>query len=280
MRPYLITLGALLMCLLASCGGRQAGQTENELSADSVQSADTLTADTIADVLIEAPMPKAADELFDDFIFNFAASRKLQMERINFPLPVTDGDEQELLRRSDWHTEHFFMQQGFYTLLFDTEKSMEAVKDTTVQHVVVEKILLDEDRVTQYVFDRIRGTWKMTSIHRLPVNETVNASFLSFYHRFASDKEFQMESLTETVTFVGPDPDDDFSEMEGVITPDTWEAFAPELPSELFYNITYGKNHEEGDSKVFVLRGIANGFELQMNFKRKGDKWKLTKLIT
>ncbi len=89
-----------------------------------------------------------------------------------------------------------------------------------------------------------------------------------------------MESLTETVTFVGPDPDDDFSEMEGVITADTWEAFAPELPSDLFYNITYGKNQEEGDSKVFVLRGIANGLELQMTFKRKGDKWKLTKLIT
>ena len=280
MRPYLITLGALLLCLLASCGGRQAAQTENELSADSIQSADTTAADTIADVLIETPMPKAADELFDDFIFNFAASRKLQMERINFPLPVIDGDDRELLRRGDWHTEHFFMQQGFYTLLFDTEKSMEAVKDTTVQHVVVEKILLEEDRVTQYVFDRIRGTWKMTSIRRIPVNETVNASFLSFYHRFASDKEFQMESLTETVTFVGPDPDDDFSEMEGVITADTWEAFAPELPSDLFYNITYGKNQEEGDSKVFVLRGIANGFELQMTFKRKGDKWKLTKLIT
>ena len=280
MRPYLITLGALMLCLLASCGSRQAGQTEDKSSVDSIQSADTTAADTIADVLIEAPMPKAADELFDDFIFNFAASRKLQMERINFPLPVTDGDEQELLKRSDWHTEHFFMQQGFYTLLFDTEKSMEAVKDTTVQHVVVEKILLDEDRVTQYVFDRIRGTWKMTSIHHLPVNETVNASFLSFYHRFACDKEFQMESLTETVTFVGPDPDDDFSEMEGVITADTWEAFAPELPSDLFYNITYGKNQEEGDSKVFVLRGIANGLELQMTFKRKGDKWKLTKLIT
>ncbi len=89
-----------------------------------------------------------------------------------------------------------------------------------------------------------------------------------------------MESLTETVTFVGPDPDDDFSEMEGVITADTWEAFAPELPADLFYNIIYGKNQEEGDSKVFVLRGIANGFELQLTFKRKGDKWKLTKLIT
>ena len=77
MRPYLITLGALLLCLLASCGGRQAAQTENELPADSIQSADTTAADTIADVLIETPMPKAADELFDDFIFNFAASRKL-----------------------------------------------------------------------------------------------------------------------------------------------------------------------------------------------------------
>lgn len=33
-------------------------------------------------------MPKAADELFDDFLFNFAASRKLQRQRVHFPLPV------------------------------------------------------------------------------------------------------------------------------------------------------------------------------------------------
>ena len=68
--------------------------------------------------------------------------------------------------------------------------------------------------------------------------------------------------------------------MEGIITPDTWEAFAPELPSKMIYNIIYGHPKHEGNSKIFVLRGIANGFELEMTFYRKKNNWKLVKLTT
>jgi hypothetical protein len=103
---------------------------------------------------------------------------------------------------------------------------------------------------------------------------------LEFYSRFSTDKEFQEESLSETIQFEGPDPDDDFARMEGVITPDTWEAFAPELPQKMIYNIIYGQPRPEGNRKVFVLRGIANGMELEMTFVRKNDTWKLTKLNT
>ena len=53
--------------------------------------ADTVTADTLETLISETPMPKAADELFDDFIFNFAANRKLQLARIKFPLAVENG---------------------------------------------------------------------------------------------------------------------------------------------------------------------------------------------
>ena len=53
--------------------------------------ADTVTADTLETLISETPMPKAADELFDDFIFNFAANRKLQLARIQFPLAVENG---------------------------------------------------------------------------------------------------------------------------------------------------------------------------------------------
>ena len=54
--------------------------------ADSV--ADSIVADTLEAILEEQPMPKAADELFDDFFFNFAGNRKLQVKRILFPLAV------------------------------------------------------------------------------------------------------------------------------------------------------------------------------------------------
>ena len=80
--------------------------------------------------------------------------------------------------------------------------------------------------------------------------------------------------------FVGPDPDDDFVQMEGLITPDTWPAFAPQLPQKMIYNIVYGQPRKERDTKVFVLRGIANGLEMELRFKRVNNRWLLMKMTT
>ena len=256
MRQYLIAISALLT-LLSSCGGNKTKNTD-DVVADSLEVRDTMATDSLTAEISEMPMPKAADELFDDFVFNFAANKRLQMERIKFP-----------------------MRQGYYTLLFDNEKHMERVKeDTGVSHAVVEKIYFNTNSVIQYVFDRPRGAWMLMAINTIPIAKSANPSFLEFYHQFVTDPQFQQESLASTVHFVGPDPDDDFSVMEGIITPDTWEAFAPELPSKMIYNIIYGDAKKETNSKLFVLRGIANGQELEMTFKRKDGKWLLTKLAT
>ena len=154
MKRILIVVVAFV-CVMFSCQG---DKTENAVSnndSDSVV-ADTVATDTIEQLVEETPMPKAADELFDDFFFNFAANGKLQKRRIMFPLKEIDGEEVVMINKKDWKTEHFFMQQGFYTLLFDNRKQMELVKDTTINHVVVEKIFLNNHRVTQYIFDRIK----------------------------------------------------------------------------------------------------------------------------
>ena len=225
-------------------------------------------------------MPKAADELFDDFVFNFAANRKLQMERILFPLRMVTGDKVESVDRSKWKMERFFMRQGYYTEIFDNERHMEVVKDTSVSKAVVEKIFFDSQTVSQYHFRRLQGAWMLVEVSTIPFSQSSNASFLPFYQQFASSSEFQLKHLGSTVKFVGPDPDDDFATMEGEITPDTWEAFAPQLPQKMIYNIIYGDPHKEGNSKLFVLRGIANGLELEMTFHRSNGNWKLTKLST
>ena len=82
------------------------------------------------------------------------------------------------------------------------------------------------------------------------------------------------------MTFIGPDPDDDFNMMEGVITPESWEAFAPTLPTKVLYNIVYGKPIAEGNDKIFLLRGVANGLEMELRFKKVGGKWLLMKMST
>lgn len=270
----------LLAGLCACSGNRQHRTTDNPAGDTLVEAIDSTATGTGEYADADIPMPKAADELFDDFFFNFAASRKLQMERVLFPLPVVDGDKTAEIERKQWRMEHFFMKQGYYTLLFDSEREMDVVKDTAVQHAVVEKIFFTTQTIRQYVFDRIRGTWMLTSLRTIPIVRSNHATFLEFFYHFASDKVFQTESLGSTVRFVGPDPDDDFATMEGVITADTWEAFAPELPQQMIYNIVYGQPQPESDSMIFLLRGISNGQELQMTFRRMGGKWKLTKLTT
>lgn len=245
---------------------------------DSTQT-DSTSADTLEALITEQPMPKAADELFDDFFFNFAANRKLQRKRIHFPLPVyRDGKVVKTIKKEEWKIDNFFMRQDFYTLIFDNTKQMNVVKDTTISHVVVEKINLNTKSVKQYLFNRINGEWLLTSIDFKHMYKNTNASFLKFYERFAADSAFQMQRVHDPLSFVGPDPDNDFSSTSGTLLPEQWPSFAPELPREMIYNIIYGQKYTESEQKIFVIRGIANGLETELTFKRRHGNWMLTKL--
>ena len=279
MKRFLIGFLAVVL-LMFSCTGNKAGQSD-ETATDSVaDTSDVTETDTLELLITEAPMPRAADAMFDDFIFNFAANKRLQKERIIFPLRKTEEDKTSQIEKDQWQMEHFFMRQGYYTLLFNDDQQMSLMKDTAVTEAVVEKIQLKKNRVTDYLFQRIKGAWMLKEIRVTTIEENTNADFLSFYQKFSSDSVFQVKSLNATVQFVGPDPDDDFNMMEGVITPDTWEAFAPTLPAKLLYNIVYGKLQPSGNEKILLMRGVANGLELELRFKKVGDKWKLMKMTT
>ena len=274
----LVFVACLCMVLWTTGCSDKKPVAADTLAVDSLQMVDMASVDTLDELISEQPMPKAADELFDDFIFNFAANRKLQLGRIKFPLEIVDGENVAYLKKKQWKMEHFFMDQGYYTLIFDNMKQMNVVKDTSINNVVVEKVYLAKEKVEKYIFKRINGRWMLTSVHTNDMVQNTNASFLAFYQKFASDPSFQIESLNNPVMFTGPDPDDDFSTMTGEIAPETWPAFAPELPSDFIYNIMYGQKYTEGNQKIFVMRGIANGMEMQLTFKRMDGKWKLTSL--
>lgn len=264
----------MVLCTTAGCTGK------NNSGADTagIDSTDTTAADTLEQLITEQPMPKAADELFDDFIFNFAANRKLQFKRIKFPLRVVNGKSEKMVGKSQWKMEHFFMNQGYYTLIFDNRRQMKIVKDTSINHVVVEKIYLKRKKVKQYIFNRINGEWNLVEVNTGAMYQNNNASFLDFYQKFATDSAFQSRHLDSPIHFSGPDPDDDFSTMTGDIEPETWPAFAPELPANFIYNIIYGQQYTQSNKKILVMRGIANGMEMELTFVRKGKTWKLTRL--
>ena len=275
-----VLLAVLIVVCFTSvgCSDKKPAQVHDSTSVDSVV-ADTQTVDSTEKLIEETPMPKAADELFDDFVFNFAANRKLQMKRVHFPLPVYHNDKLvKSIGKRAWKMEHFFMHQDYYTLIFDNQKQMNLVKDTAIDHVVIEKVFYAKKTVQQFLFNRINGEWMMTSINYKPMYSNMNASFLKFYGHFATDSAFQAKHLHNPVKFVGPDPDDDFSTMSGDIEPETWPAFAPQLPHGMIYNIIYGQKYAESNQKIFVIRGIANGMETILTFKRVHGKWMLTKL--
>ena len=279
MRRCFIALSAIML-LMFSCTGKKAGQTD-EVPTDSVaDSTDVAVTDTMELLITQTPMPRAADAMFDDFIFNFVANKKLQKERTVFPLRTTEGDKTTNMNKEQWKMERLFMRQGYYTLLFSDEEQMSLMKDTAVSQAIVEKIQLKKNRVVNYRFFRVKGAWMMTSINVTPISENANASFLNFYQKFVTDSVFQLESINETVQFVGPDPDDDFAMMEGVITPDTWEAFAPALPVKVLYNIVYGKPKATNKEMIFLMKGVANGLEVELRFKKVGNKWLLMKMTT
>ena len=274
----LMSVITILCFTAAGCTDKKPAQVNDSTGVDSAVT-DTQAIDSTEKLIEETPMPKAADELFDDFIFNFAANRKLQLKRIHFPLPVYQNDKwKKSINKNQWKIEHFFMRQDYYTLIFDNAKQMDLVKDTTVSHVVIEKVFYAKKTVQQFLFNRINGEWMMTSINYKPMYTNSNASFLKFYGRFATDSLYQAEHLHNPVKFTGPDPDDDFSTMTGDIEPETWPAFAPQLPHGMIYNVIYGQKYTGGNQKIFVIRGIANGLETELTFKKIGGEWMLTKL--
>lgn len=281
MRKVLVifALFSLLFMLFVptGCNDRKPRTVDSTASDTAVR--DTSVADSAENLIEATPMPKAADELFDDFVFNFAANRKLQRRRIVFPLPVyRDGKVVKKIAENKWEMERFFMRQEYYTLIFDNAKQMNLVKDTTISHVVIEKIFSHKNLIQQYLFNKIKGKWMLTSMNYMSLAQNKNADFLKFYNKFATDTAFQVRSMAREVQFSAPDPNDDFAQISGVMMPQQWPDFKPGLiPNGTLYNIIYGQKYTDAGRRLFVIRGIANGLEIELSFRKVGGQWKLVK---
>ena len=272
-----LVLLQLLICF--GCIGRRDSAEDGRHNASDSLAVDTLPSDSMLDLVEDTPLPKAVDELFDDFFFNFAGNRKMQLSRIQFPLPVEKEGGEVLLDRRQWQYSHFFMGQGYYTVLLDNNQQDTLSKSVTVEHASIEKLYMNENLVKRYVFDRIAGEWMLTSVAHSQLDDHPCASFLHFYEQFATDTTFQMRSLDNFVLMTAPDSDDEFTEVTGTITPEQWSAFKPEvIPSGVIYCVNYGQQYTNGHQKILIVRGIANGLNIEMTFQRKGASWKLVKI--
>lgn len=118
----------------------------------------------------------------------------------------------------------------------------------------------------------------LTSMNYMSLAQNKNADFLKFYNKFATDTAFQVRSMAREVQFSAPDPNDDFAQISGVMMPQQWPDFKPGLiPNGTLYNIIYGQKYTDAGRKLFVIRGIANGLEIELSFRKVGGQWKLVK---
>ena len=273
----ILMLWVLAGFMTNSCTGGKSSSTDDDLDNDSL-STDSLERDSVVDLVEDAPLSKAVDELFDDFFFNFAGNQRTQMSRIQFPLPVHANGHTTMLERRQWQRSYFFMSDGYYVVLLDDIDDDALSKDTTVNKAYVERLDFDSGKVKRYDFQRLRGEWRLTAITHNTLENHANASFFQFYKHFATDEDFQVESLGSFVLMTAPDSDEEFTEVTGSISPEQWPAFKPELiPSGVVYFVNYGQQNTSETQKVFIVRGVANGLNIEMDFQRKDGQWKLLK---
>ena len=269
-----------ICCLIMTTGCMdRSSRVTDSLDADTVEviQSDSIPLDSLSKMISQAPMPKAADELFEDFFFNYAANVEVQRARTIFPMVYEDNGLEVLIEsKQDWKRESFFMADGYYTILCQDQKQLKMLGDTATSEVTVQKLSFLENEVKEWLFSRIKGKWCLRSIGVKELSEIPDHEFLKFYNTFATDTLHQESYLAEYVTFKGPDPDEDFSTMEGDIMREQWPMFKPWLPENEFYCIRYGKqNNVASDKRYFFVRFISNCIQTDLFFTKKSKTYEL-----
>lgn len=260
----------ILLLLLSGCTGkdRPAGEAVATQSK-----ADTLTADDA--VVNDADEPSAAvDRLFDDFIYTFMRDRAFQLKRISFPLSnCVDGVDRPI-ERSQWKFDPLYAHSDFYTMIFDSEQAVSREKDPKLDHVEVEWVYLDRGRVKQYIFKKQNGKWMLVALNAQDIGQNVNSDFYRFYHRFASDSDFQLAHIENPFEFRTFDSDN-FQEIDGLLDVAQWPDYCPTLPRDVMTNINYGQRYRGSNSRVLVLTSPSAGMSCTLVFQKKQGNWRL-----
>ena len=280
MRKLLLSffIGLILSATIGFVGCKSKKETPTELYAqlDSVATPDTVSADTISDTL-QAPPPKKADELFDDFVYAFMKHKRFQRSRIAFPLPYIRNGKQHTIAQGQWQYDPIFSNREVYTLIFDNKKGMQVAKDTSLRHVVVEELDVEQLHVKSYTFERATNEWMLTSVSVADMEKSDNRDFYQFYHQFATNPDFQKAHIANPLEFTTVDEESN-EHIAGYISPAQWTDFAPELPTSKLTNILYGQTFSNSKMRVLTITSLSGGMSSTLTFKKADGRWQLTKL--
>lgn len=263
--------GVLTLMLLLSCKGNKVADPITEGIDTIATQVDSSAVDSMPDP------PKAADGLFDDFIYSFMRNKRFQLARTQFPLPyVVDGVNRPI-ERAAWRFDPLYVKQDVYTLVFDNARGIKAEKDTTLRHVIFEWVYLKDKRVKQYVFDKLDGQWRLTGIQIHAMAQNVNSDFFAFYSRFSTDNAFQRSHIMNPFQFKTYDYEN-FQNIEGVLDVNQWPDYRPHLPSGTITNINYGQSYGNSHRRVLMICSQSGGMGCSLTFVRKRGTWLLERL--
>lgn len=275
-----LIIGLCLLMLIISCEGGKKRIDPFETLTAAIDSLNEVkdTTDSAATIVEEPMLPATADESFADFFYNFAIDNKMQLSRIEFPLPYYNGDQKEHIDKSKWTYDPMFSQLESYTVLFDKAEEIEMEKDTSMNSVKVEWIYLKTNKTKRYYFARMKGVWKLQAIDFTDRDKPNDGKedFYDFYAHFANDSIFQQERLADPLRFVTADPEDEFQILETTLEKGQWFAFQPVLMRDFLTNVSYGQSdNSKSNTKVIEMKGFGNGFNNTLYFERRNGIWKL-----
>jgi len=274
------------ICLLVVMGACVGGKKQADTVVPDVAAVDSVPdeLDTVVwmdDWKEEEPdIPAKADELFDDFLYNFAIDEKLQEKRIVFPLAWYKDDRKDSIAKDEWIYDPLFSRYDSYTVLYDQVKDMEVDKGASSTSVQIEWIYLQDRRIRRYYFERVDGDWILEAIDdaAMPKEEEESENFYEFYARFVGDSVFQAERVSTPLPFVTLDPEDEFQVLETTLNERQWFAFQPTLSKEYLTNVNYGQGLDNrSKTRIVELKGFGNGFYNTLHFRRKNGVWMLVR---
>lgn len=245
------------------------GSVNNDASdTDSVQNEPDSIEEESIDTLIllpQQPVSKLADELFDDFFYNFISDVRFQHQRLGRTLSKNKGS---IFER--------FSTQDFFTVMYDDKSDLSLLKDTTLTCVGVEWIQLDSMLIDRYNFRKLDGKWILTDKKIYSASESPCSDFLEFYYAFASDKNVQLESLANPVSYYVASYEDVEAE-EGYISVDEWAEFSTEMPAfkTTLVSMDYGQRMSDPTSKRLLFQGFSNGVFVDYHFMHIDGHWVL-----
>ena len=283
MKRFWLSIAILGAFVLTGCrlGNKEAAETEQDTTA-----ADTMAVVVDPDTLlldeeVKAGMVSASmDELFDDFIFGFDQSNRLQRERTRWPLTSVGKDGQRRqIAREEWQHHYVFMGQDFAMVFWSNAAEMDLPSDTTLCNASVEQIYLHSREIHDYHFQRdtLTGKWMLEAVEVHAFEEHELCDFLDFYGKWATDSLFQREHVTTPLRYTMTD-DDAGQTVSGTIDVDQWFTFAPMLPRDVITNVRYGQVYAHTPRLIMQMREPGSGMQTTFTFHRQGDTWRLTAL--